>query len=269
MEGNGLGLAISRKIVEALGGSISVSSVVGEGTAIYMHVPVTVPAKKERRRLVEDERTHDRPAVSLVLSRQLSKDGIQEMLESLGCLTTTHTASDKLLSQLTQSAPALIVLDLDAAEKNGFQLLSAVREAFPNGTCSIVVVADGARPDMGSRCKEAGADAFVPKPIDVNSLLVNAQKLLGLSYVPEASEADVHTAPDPTRSPNRFELPRDLRRAMGEAVQDGDMALLREAVPILRELTDTMPRAEDLIEMIEHFEIDRIAQIVTGKPNGI
>ena len=163
--GTGLGLFISRGIVEAHGGQMLVESVVGQGTTFSFTLPISdvqpqagAPAKRSgtrlegKRVLIADD---DASAVS-ALASLLRDEGLIPMLASSG-----HQA----LARSREAPPDIVVLDVRMPGMGGLELLQGLREHSP-GLPAVIV---SGLPDPGD-CDMPGV-AWLPKPIDVDALV--------------------------------------------------------------------------------------------------
>ena len=110
-------------------------------------------AATKRLLLVEDE-----PAVRDALQRVLRVEGFEVMAASNG---------REALEQLHKEAIALILLDINVADENGWELCRQMRAVKPE----LRVIAMTARPDQGAAALVAGVDALMEKPLDLPALL--------------------------------------------------------------------------------------------------
>lgn len=173
IEGTGVGLSLTRTLVEALGGRIGLTSEVGEGSTFWVELPAAggAPAAppSEPTPEVELARTvlyiEDNPSnitlVRKVLARRphlrltVVRDGA-EAVEAAQCLV-----------------PDLVLLDLHLPGMHGQEILTALRAAEDARLSKVPIVVVTADLTAGTerRMQEAGATLFLPKPIDVRRLL--------------------------------------------------------------------------------------------------
>jgi len=193
VEGTGLGLALSRTLVEAMGGSIGVESTVGAGSRFWCELLSGEPAVVERAReefpllaireyaqertvlYIEDTVTNVR-LVEEILRRRPSVRLDAAMLGALG------------LELARERSPHLILLDLHLPDLGGEQVLERLR-ADPK-TCDIPVIVLSA--DATGRQREpllaAGALDYLTKPIAVSALLRGVDRVL--DPAPMAARSD-------------------------------------------------------------------------------
>jgi PAS domain S-box-containing protein len=182
VEGTGIGLALSRQLVRAMGGEIGVDSQLDIGSTFWVRLPRAVqqasavaaappaaaprPAKLARPRkvlYVEDN------AVNALL--------MQAMLARLPGLQFEHTASPLQAIELARrSVPELLLLDIQLPEIDGFELLRRLRADEATREVPAIAVSAGAMPSDIERALQAGFAAYLTKPLDLEELLQVVQQ---------------------------------------------------------------------------------------------
>jgi PAS domain S-box-containing protein len=191
VEGAGLGLALSRAIVEGMGGKIGVHSAVGRGSTFWVEVQpadaptaAAAPSKAEsgtlalreyssQRRLVyvEDTPTNIR-FVEAVLRRRPSVELIPAMMGQLG------------VELAREHRPDLILLDLHLPDLSGEEVLTRLRELDETRETPVVVLTADATDAARTPAVEALATGFVTKPIGVQQLLELVDRFAGQPVAP-------------------------------------------------------------------------------------
>jgi signal transduction histidine kinase/CheY-like chemotaxis protein len=151
--GTGLGLALTKRLVELHGGSISFTSVIDEGTAFAVRLPDVSGAviAGDRVLIVEDERRDADLIVALASGHGLRS----EVVRTVAAATASIRAA----------RPIAVLLDLRLPDGRGEAVLSVARQATPPIPVVIISIED----DDG-RARGLGADDYLTKPIDYGRL---------------------------------------------------------------------------------------------------
>jgi PAS domain S-box-containing protein len=190
VEGSGLGLALSKAMVEGMGGRIGVHSEPGAGSIFWVEMhgaqapPATEPATEEpsalasrsydaSRRLlyVEDTLTNIR-FVEAVLRRRPSVELIPAMMGQLG------------LELAREHRPDLILLDMHLPDLSGEQVLRRLRTQDETRTIPVVVLTADATDATRTPAVEELANGFITKPIGVEALLDLVDRFAGQPVAP-------------------------------------------------------------------------------------
>jgi signal transduction histidine kinase len=177
VEGTGLGLALARQLIEAMGGAIGVDSRVGQGSTFWIELAVTESPVAAFER-VGGEVPHAPAPLSGARSLLLIEDNlsnltlIQRILESRPHVTVLSAMQGGLgLDLARQHRPDLILLDLHLPDIPGDEILHRLRADPETRDIPVVIVSADATEGRIRRLKEAGALEYLTKPIDVRRLL--------------------------------------------------------------------------------------------------
>ena len=176
-QGTGLGLAVCKRLVETMGGEISVESTLGQGTMLEFWVPY-IEAKPEdilaQTAPVSFSENGAQPALSILVAEDNSVNQliIQAMLEKMGHSVVITESGKKALEAVKKNPNFdLILMDIRMPEMSGPDATKAIRK-LPGDIANIPIIALTA--DVMKERKavyvEAGMDDCVPKPIDKKEL---------------------------------------------------------------------------------------------------
>jgi PAS domain S-box-containing protein len=182
--GLGLGLAISRQLVELHGGTIQASSAgVGTGATFTIRLPrlsgaditaaeqpTPAPPPTEAR-TTSDASSLAGLEVLLVDDEEDTLVMFRDALEDAGAHVRTAASALDALREIDDWVPDLLVTDLGLPEMDGYELLRAIREKLSNQSFPAIAVSAYARLDDRSRTLAAGFQAHVAKPIDPAALV--------------------------------------------------------------------------------------------------
>lgn len=178
VEGTGIGLTITRELIESMGGSIDVESAVGEGTTFWLEIPgeqepegssteaaCSAPCAAEVK--VGSLRTvlyvEDNPANLRLVSRVLERRPHID-------LQTTH---DPVLGMELVNTRRfnLLLLDINLPGMNGYELLRRIRDTQAGRKLPVFAISANAMPGDIERGLAAGFDEYLTKPLDIGVLM--------------------------------------------------------------------------------------------------
>jgi PAS domain S-box-containing protein len=179
VEGTGLGLALSKGLVEAMGGTIGVHSVEDVGSTFWIELPsapnpvtrLSLEPSMVARKTPIDVMT--RQTTILYVEDNLSNLAlVQRILEGRGDITLIPAMQGGLALELARShRPDLILLDLHLPDIHGEEVLRQLRQAPDCRDIPVVVLSADATPGQVERLTSAGANAYVTKPLDVRPFI--------------------------------------------------------------------------------------------------
>ncbi len=175
IEGTGVGLTLSKYLVERMGGTIAVQSEPAEGTTFTVELP-TAEAPDVPRRDAEAP-LDDVPNVTtlrvLHIEDNLANlELVEQVLTRSGVVEILAAMTGSLGLELAREhRPHLILLDLRLPDMPGTALLDALRDDPRTTGIPVVVVTADATPSQIQRLRDVGVAAYLTKPIDIKELL--------------------------------------------------------------------------------------------------
>jgi signal transduction histidine kinase/CheY-like chemotaxis protein len=184
IDGTGLGLVLTRTLVEAMGGAVGVESEPGVGSRFWIELGCGAPVEVVRPLDLDDPllevRSYPGPRCVLYVEDTLANiqliEAILERRPDVSLLSATHGTLGYELAR--ERRPDLILLDLHLPDVPGEELLERLRKDQATATIPIVVLSADARRERAPLLA-AGASAFLTKPIGVRRLLEVIDRFLG------------------------------------------------------------------------------------------
>lgn len=179
-KGTGLGLASVYGIVKGHGGSITCSSVKGQGTEFSIYLPTTSTGATGQENGSEKELPTGRQETLLVVDDEPEiRDLLEKMLHHYGYQTLLSASGEEALELFHKKREeiALVILDLNMPGMGGWKCLSALQESQPGVKVLIASGYSDHRPmDVMARGQVSG---FIEKPYDPPRLLKAIRDILG------------------------------------------------------------------------------------------
>ena len=193
--GTGLGLALSRDLTEAMGGSAGVSSTPGEGSTFWIELPATEPMAVAQLAIQRDEivrsRAYSAPRTVLYVEDMVENLRLVEQILSQRPSVTVLAAmlGGVALDLATQHRPDVILLDLNLPDMAGEAVLAELRASPATCDIPVVILSADATQQRASQARAEGIQAYLTKPIDVQGLLQALDSILDEAPAPAVAEA--------------------------------------------------------------------------------
>ncbi|HEX5790926.1 MAG TPA: response regulator [Luteolibacter sp.] len=278
--GTGLGLTISSQIIQAMGGSIEVSSRLGQGSVFSFNITLEKTTRaaleSDGARTLRMERgvdysaaepeatwswraTHpsgDMPRILLVEDNDVNRRVTLMQLRQIGCDADVATNGKEALKALDQVDYDVVLMDCQMPVMDGFEATREIRRRHRRPIRIIALTANAMKEDR-SRCLKAGMDDYLSKPLNSESLAA----ALGFSNStpdPEVSVA-VPAPPQLGDAEPAVDFER-LREVTGD-----DPGLLQEiSRQYLEQAEEILDEMEDAIHCGDHDRISKLAHKLAG-----
>jgi len=176
IEGTGIGLVITKNIVELMGGKIGFESNTDAGSTFWFELPCGTDTFDNDDIDMHSEVKIDLKEARTVLYIEDNPANLRLVTQLLGRLPNIHMWSahePKLgLELAAEHQPDLILLDINLPGMDGYEVLKILRQHDGTRGASIIAISANAMPKDIEKGMEAGFDDYITKPIDINSFLI-------------------------------------------------------------------------------------------------
>lgn len=205
--GTGLGLAITKKLSELLGGSTWVQSKPAKGSVFSLNIPLA--GDIENQPLLTDycldnylpsrpDSTQQQKLSGRVLvaeDDETNQTLINLLLEKLALdITTVHDGA-QAIEKATSGDFDLILMDMQMPNVNGFEATRSLRQK--GISAPIIALTAYAMAQDAEKCKEAGCDDYLPKPVKKDKLYEMIAKYLPVQQIEEAASDQISDTAEP------------------------------------------------------------------------
>ncbi len=270
-EGTGLGLAISHRIAALMGSQIQVQSHLGEGSIFWLDlaVPITLGSESHRGGINSTQQNitgiqGNAPQVLIVDDDDNHRSILSNLLQEIGCITIEASDGKQGLQLASEYNPDLIMLDLAMPNMDGFELMVHLQAHPQSSSIPIIVSSANVFEENRQRSLQAGATAFIPKPLQRNELLDALQSLLKVNWIYTKSISQPLSPPFEQTNDSEWVIPsQDVLQKLYHLAMMGDISgieeILKEQVEANKQL---VPFVTELNKLTNSFQTAKIRKII-------
>ncbi|MEB3290049.1 MAG: ATP-binding protein [Leptolyngbya sp.] len=201
-EGTGLGLALSHRFAQLLGGDLTLAQTGSQGSTFHLYLPVVVvnqvdlkprPKTEQVIGLAPDQTV---PRILVGDDNETNRRLMITLLSTLGFEVRGSEDGQDVIAQWHQWQPHLILMDLRMPHLDGYQATQYLRSQTEATQPVVIALSASAFDEEATVAFESGCDGFLRKPIRESDLLALIQEFLGVRYL-YAESATVPPSPSP------------------------------------------------------------------------
>jgi signal transduction histidine kinase/ActR/RegA family two-component response regulator len=272
-EGTGLGLPISRKFVQLMGGEIIVESEVGRGSCFTVYLPV-----KEVSEIPEaTPETVPRPValvpnqpryrIAIVDDQLDNRQLLIALLSPLGFELREATNGFEAIALWSEWHPDLMFMDMQMPVLDGYQATQQIKELSCDRATVIIAITASILASETARILSTGCDDWIRKPLDESTIFETIHNYIGVQFIYEEK-----SHPEPSRfmppiilnSALLSDLPRGMIEELERAVVCIDVAAMNQAIAqiALYPPEQNAAVAEALKQWVDEFDYPSILSFI-------
>ncbi len=273
-EGTGLGLPISRKFIQLMGGDISVTSKVGYGTQFKFNIQVQQVdtlksiSKKQPSPIIGLEPDQPHYRILVVDDKWINRQLLIKLLSPLAFELREAENGQEAIDIWQTFDPHLIWMDMRMPVLDGFEATKRIKATTKGQATAIIALTASSFEEERAIILSAGCDDFVRKPFRNSEPFAMMSKHIGVKYVyqnskPQSDQIDPEQAiPLATLSTQLSQLLPTLRNQLTEGVELSDLEKIDNTIANIRPYNQELARV--LTKLVNSFEYTKILAALQG-----
>jgi len=169
--GLGLGLALVRKLLDLMSGSLHASSTPGGGSQFEAHIPLRARHAQPQRAGEAVRLTPRESRILLVEDNRISQQVISYMLNKAGYQHDCAESGIEAVHAAASNRYHAILMDIQMPGMDGIEATQRIRELPDYRVVPILALTANSADEVRSMCRDAGMDGYLVKPVQANDLL--------------------------------------------------------------------------------------------------
>lgn len=179
VDGMGIGLTLSKKLIEHMNGKIGVDSTLGQGSTFWVEIPMTKQRHIHADNIIDALNDKKNICSILYIEDNISNlSVVEQMLQYFDQLKLMSAHNGNYGIELAKEyKPDLILLDINLPDINGYQVLNVLRSNKITREIPVVALSADGLPINVQRGLEAGFDEYLVKPLELDVLIETLNRL--------------------------------------------------------------------------------------------
>ncbi len=265
IEGTGLGLTISRQMVQIMGGQLKVESTPGRGSKFWFELDLPqllnwADDVESSEKIMGYQET--KQSLLIIDDNEQNRQVLVDLLAPLGFELFQGGTAETGLSIALDTVPDLILLDLVLPDMNSFELVRQIRQNPLFKETALIATSSDVQERNREEALSAGCDHFIAKPIQLEELLGVLRHFLGLRWVYQDHERD--DGRTETISPQELiPPPPDTLAVLLDLARRGDIAAtLEQADHIDQQDEAYLAFTGEIRRLVKNFQVNKLCEFL-------
>jgi signal transduction histidine kinase/CheY-like chemotaxis protein len=270
-EGTGLGLPISRKFVELMGGEMTVSSTVGVGTIFKFDIQVSladaveIESQKTTRRVIALEQNQPQYRILIVDDKSLNRQLLIKLLNPLGFEVKEASNGKEAIEIWDEWSPHLIWMDMRMPVMDGYEATKHIKSTTKGQATAVIALTASVLEEERAVVLSAGCDDFMRKPFREADIFEAMHKHIGVGFIyedlnPSDSIKPKENGKEILTAVALKELPVEWVANLERAILNIDLNLIAQESDRIRSQNPEL--ADAIANCIQNFEYDKILNLI-------
>lgn len=265
--GTGLGLALSRHLAEGMGGSLQLSSVLGQGTLAYLILPLAsedVVLEQHQQQAMHHLAEGSQCRALVVEDDQASCEILVDLLRQIGCETLLARDGHEGLLQCASHHFDIIFTDIRMPGINGLEMLRKLRTEPAYAQTPIVAVSASSLEHERAFYLAQGFQEFIGKPYVFDDIFNALRRFTGVRFAGQGDSITTDTA----NIPSLEDVAPDIARVkpqleeLARHAASGDMSSSKRLIATLTPAQLGNLRHQQLLTALRQYDLERIERLV-------
>ncbi|EIJ43399.1 PAS domain S-box [Beggiatoa alba B18LD] len=259
VEGTGLGLTITKTVVELLKGKLEIHSELGKGSTFQVELPIqkiSQPLDLPAKSPVIIGFTNPSPLILVVDDNATNRLMLKRLLQEVGFNVEEAINGEDALIQANLLHPQVIFMDIVMPIMSGYEAVRRLRQQDEFKKTIIIAISANAFNDSKTNSLIIGCNDFIAKPFQHELLLNCLQKFLDLNWIyePILEQSSISSLQQTySDTPNRVALSPEQAKYLYDLTQQGDVYGVMEYA---KQLADTQENLRAICEEIAELALE-------------
>jgi len=265
IEGTGLGLPITQKLVTLMGGELGVTSTPGKGSTFWFTVRLPAVETSQIQALPVDKTIigykGERKRILVVDDKPTNRSIAVHLLEPLGFEVQEAENGQEALAKIAKSSPHLILMDLIMPVMDGIEATRRIRQ-LPEGNDVPIIASSASVFEFNQQDSfKAGCNDFLPKPVKTEQLFRTIEKHLKIEW--EYQEPHHQKGGSPEEPQTLVIPPSPSLSRLVQLAQKGQIVGVREEISHIEQMGEEYgPFVQELRIFSKAFQLKELSEFV-------